>query len=210
MRVAPCPKTSSRIRSRCSMSAARPPSSPARPARSGRWRQRCWPAPAPMSSSAPDNADELKKVADECAKLGGKVEVVAMRPSSEANCDAIVEAAVEKIRPRRHPGGRVRPEQGVQDRRPEAGRLSRRDGRQRHAVLADGARRRPADARARAGRQGDPDVVGARAARPSRRLHRLLRVEVGGRRHHQGAGLRVGRHRHHRQCAWGRRCFARR
>ncbi len=146
-----------------------------------------------------NNAAELKKVAAECEQLGAKVESVAKRPSSEANCDAIVEAAVKTLRPRRHPGGRVRPEQGLQDRRPEAGGLPRRDGRQRHAVLADGARRRPADAEAGPGRQGHPDVVGARAARPSGRLHRLLRLEVGGRRHHQGARLRVGRYRHHRQ-----------
>ena len=36
-------------------------------------------------------ADELKKIAAECEKLGGKVEIVAKRPSSEANCDAIVD-----------------------------------------------------------------------------------------------------------------------
>ena len=42
-------------------------------------------------------------------------------------------------------------------------------------------------------RQGRADVVGARPARPSGRLHRLLRVEVGDRRHHQGARLRMGR-----------------
>ena len=40
-------------------------------------------------------SDELKKVAAECEKLGGKVEIVAKRPSSEANCDAIVDAAVK-------------------------------------------------------------------------------------------------------------------
>src|SRR4029077_6388600 len=39
-------------------------------------------------------ADGLKKIAAECEKLGGQVEVVAKRPSSEANCDAIVDAAV--------------------------------------------------------------------------------------------------------------------
>ena len=45
---------------------------------------------------AAGKADELKKVAAECEKLGGgKVEVVAKRPSTEANCDAIVEAAVK-------------------------------------------------------------------------------------------------------------------
>ena len=40
---------------------------------------------------AASKADELKKVAAECEKLGGKVEIVARRPSTEANCDAIVE-----------------------------------------------------------------------------------------------------------------------
>jgi NAD(P)-dependent dehydrogenase (short-subunit alcohol dehydrogenase family) len=45
---------------------------------------------------AAGKADELKKVAAECEQLGGgKVEVVAKRPSSEANCDSIVEAAVK-------------------------------------------------------------------------------------------------------------------
>src|SRR5256885_1355309 len=42
-------------------------------------------------------ADELSKVAAECEKLGGKTEIVAVRPSSEANCDEIVEAAVKKF-----------------------------------------------------------------------------------------------------------------
>src|SRR5919205_30828 len=42
-------------------------------------------------------ADELKKVAAECEKLGGRVEIVAKRPSSEANCDATVEAAVRRF-----------------------------------------------------------------------------------------------------------------
>jgi NAD(P)-dependent dehydrogenase (short-subunit alcohol dehydrogenase family) len=41
------------------------------------------------------NGDELKKVAGECEKLGGKTETIAMRPSSEANCDKIVDAAVK-------------------------------------------------------------------------------------------------------------------
>ena len=42
-------------------------------------------------------ADELKKVATECEQLGGTVEIVAKRPSSEANCDAIVKAAVDRF-----------------------------------------------------------------------------------------------------------------
>jgi NAD(P)-dependent dehydrogenase (short-subunit alcohol dehydrogenase family) len=37
----------------------------------------------------------LKKVAAECAALGSKVETVAVRPSSEANCDKIVDVAVK-------------------------------------------------------------------------------------------------------------------
>ena len=96
------------------------------------------------------------------------------------------------LRPRRYPRRRLRPQQGFEDRRSEGRRLSRHHRRQRHAVLADGARRRPADDQARRRRQDHPDVVGARPARPSGRLHRLLRFEIGGRRHHQGARLRIG------------------
>src|SRR5450755_4990497 len=46
---------------------------------------------------AASKIDELKKVAAECEALGGKSEIVAKRPSSEANCDAIVAAAVAKF-----------------------------------------------------------------------------------------------------------------
>ena len=46
---------------------------------------------------AASNADALKKIAAECGKLDGKCEAVAKRPSSEANCDAIVTAATEKF-----------------------------------------------------------------------------------------------------------------
>jgi len=42
-------------------------------------------------------ADELKKIAGECTKLGGKVEAVAKRPNSETNCDAIVDTGVKKF-----------------------------------------------------------------------------------------------------------------
>src|SRR3989442_15755986 len=44
-----------------------------------------------------NNAAELKKVAAECETLGGRTEVVAKRPSSPANCEAIVAAAVKKF-----------------------------------------------------------------------------------------------------------------
>ena len=44
-----------------------------------------------------NNAGELQKVAAECEKLGGKAEIVTKRPSSEANCDAIVEAALKRF-----------------------------------------------------------------------------------------------------------------
>src|SRR6266566_2429938 len=37
-----------------------------------------------------NNAAELKKVAAECEQLGGKVELVAKRPSSEADSDALI------------------------------------------------------------------------------------------------------------------------
>jgi len=43
------------------------------------------------------NAAGLKKVAEVCRSLGGKVIEVAKRPSSEANCDAIVKAAVDNF-----------------------------------------------------------------------------------------------------------------
>jgi NAD(P)-dependent dehydrogenase (short-subunit alcohol dehydrogenase family) len=46
---------------------------------------------------AAGNAGELKKVAAECEKLGAKVASVALRPTSEANCDKIVAAAVERF-----------------------------------------------------------------------------------------------------------------
>ena len=41
--------------------------------------------------------DEIKKVAAECAALGAKTEIVALRPSSDENCDKIVKAAVDKF-----------------------------------------------------------------------------------------------------------------
>ena len=45
---------------------------------------------------AANNADGLKKIAAECAALGGgKTEIVAKRPSSVANCEALVKAAVD-------------------------------------------------------------------------------------------------------------------
>jgi NAD(P)-dependent dehydrogenase (short-subunit alcohol dehydrogenase family) len=45
-----------------------------------------------------NGADALKKLAAECEKLGAKAEIVAKRPNSEANCDAIVNAAVERFK----------------------------------------------------------------------------------------------------------------
>src|SRR5262249_1472820 len=42
-----------------------------------------------------NNAAELKKVAAACEQLGGKAATVAKRPSSEANCEAIVDATVK-------------------------------------------------------------------------------------------------------------------
>src|SRR5258705_13972419 len=50
-------------------------------------------------------ADELKKIAAECEKLGGKAEGVAKPPSSEANCDAIVKGAGDRFGRPGIPGG---------------------------------------------------------------------------------------------------------
>ncbi|MCC6888482.1 MAG: SDR family oxidoreductase [Hyphomicrobiales bacterium] len=44
---------------------------------------------------AAGSAQALKKVAVDCGALGGKVEAVALRPSTEADCDSIVDAAVK-------------------------------------------------------------------------------------------------------------------
>jgi NAD(P)-dependent dehydrogenase (short-subunit alcohol dehydrogenase family) len=46
---------------------------------------------------AAGKADDLKKVAAECETLGAKVESVNIRPSSAANCEKIVEAAVKRF-----------------------------------------------------------------------------------------------------------------
>jgi NAD(P)-dependent dehydrogenase (short-subunit alcohol dehydrogenase family) len=42
-------------------------------------------------------AAALTKVADACRQLGGKVEAIVKRPSSEADCEAIVKTAVDKF-----------------------------------------------------------------------------------------------------------------
>ncbi len=127
------------------------------------------------------------------------------RPSSEADCDAIVARRSREF-------GRLdilvvasgmNKVAKIDEMTPET--FPRRDGRQRDAELAAGARRDQADEGAGRGRQDRADVLGARAARPSGGLHRLLRLEVGGRWHHQGARLRAWADRHHRQrdCADG-------
>ena len=41
--------------------------------------------------------EALKKIAKKCEELGAKTETVNMRPSSAANCDKIVEAAVKRF-----------------------------------------------------------------------------------------------------------------
>ena len=151
---------------------------------------------------AAGNAAELQKVAESCKKLGGKVEALAKRPSSEANCEAIVKAAVERF-------GRLDilvVASGIN----KVGKIVDQAAADFLEVIDANVTQSWLMARA-AGRQmikqsgGGKvilDVVGPGGLlRPSRRLLRLLRVEIGGRRHHQGARLRVGRDRHHRQCA---------
>jgi NAD(P)-dependent dehydrogenase (short-subunit alcohol dehydrogenase family) len=46
---------------------------------------------------AAGGAEALKKVAAECQKLGAKVEAVNLRPSPPANCDKIVQAALQNF-----------------------------------------------------------------------------------------------------------------
>ena len=46
---------------------------------------------------AASKTEELNKVAAECEALGSETEIVAKRPSSEANCNTIVAAAVAKF-----------------------------------------------------------------------------------------------------------------
>ncbi len=46
---------------------------------------------------AAGNAAELQKVAEVCKQLGGKVHALPKRPNSEANCEAIVEASIERF-----------------------------------------------------------------------------------------------------------------
>ena len=47
---------------------------------------------------AASNTEALKKIAAECDKLGGgRTDIVALRPSSEENCDRIVKTAVDKF-----------------------------------------------------------------------------------------------------------------
>src|SRR5580704_3329194 len=46
---------------------------------------------------AAGKADELKKVAAECEVLGAKAESVRLRPTNAANCEAIVQAAVDRF-----------------------------------------------------------------------------------------------------------------
>ncbi len=46
---------------------------------------------------AAGKADEIKRIAAECEKLGAKTATVAARPNTEANCDKIVQAAVDKF-----------------------------------------------------------------------------------------------------------------
>ena len=152
---------------------------------------------------AAGNADELKKVAAECEKLGAKVEIDRQARRAQRG----------QLRRDRQGGGRNASAASTSWWSPPATTRCRRSSTRRPEdfldvmdanvtqswLMARAAGRQMLKQGQR--RQGHPDVVGARAARPSRRLHRLLRLEVGDRRHHQGARLRVGRHRHHGQCA---------
>ena len=148
---------------------------------------------------AAGNAGELKKVAAECEALGGKAEPIALRPSSAENCDKIVAAAVKRF------GGvdilvtasGINKVAKIVDQPPETF-MEVMDVNVTQSWLMARAAGKQMLAQGRGGKV--IFMSSARGpARPSGRLHCLLRLEVGDRRRHQGAGLRVGRDRHHRQ-----------
>ena len=169
-----------------------------------------WPAPAAMSCIAAGSAEALKKVAAECEKLGGQSRDRQHAAEFGGELRQHRCRRGEAIRRRRHPGlaSGINKVSKIVDQPPEdflevmdvnvtqSWLMARAAGKQ---MLAAGARR-----------QGHLHVVGARAAGPSGRLHRLLRVEIRGRRHHQGARLRIRRDRHHCQRASRRPFSARR
>ncbi len=158
----------------CSTSKARSRSSPAPPARSARSRPKCWQRPAPSWSSPPARPRNSTTSPRNAGRSVPRSRRSTSGPRREADCDTIVEAAIAPLWSRRYPGRRVREERRVENRRHGPGALSRRHGRQRDAVLVDGARRGQADARPGRRRQDRLDVVRARPARPSRRLHRPI------------------------------------
>ena len=142
-----------------------------------------------------NGAEALKKIAAECEKIGGKAEIVAKRPSSEANCDAIVEAAEKRFGSVDilAVGSGQNKVSKIVDQKPEDF-LDVMDANVTQSWLMSRAA-----ARAKMIKQGQEGKPGGKIilmssarglARPSGRLHRLLRVEVGGRRYHQGARLR--------------------
>ena len=145
---------------------------------------------------AASKADELKKVAAECEELGGRTEVIALRPSSEENCEKIVKAAVDRF------GGvdilvvasGLNKVSKIVDQK-VADFLDVMDANVNQSWLMASAAESKCSNRARAEKSFSrrPRVfVG-----PPSWLHRLLRLQVGGRRHHKGIGLRMGRNRHY-------------
>ena len=125
----------SRTRSRCSTSRARRRSSPARPGRSAR---------SPRSAGgrganvviAGANADELTR-SRRAARAWRRGRAVAKRPSSEENCEAIVEAAVARSAASTSSSSR-RHQQGWEDRR-SGGRGFSKSSTPTSRILADGA-----------------------------------------------------------------------
>ena len=145
------------------------------------------------------NADALESVAGECRDLGAAVATVNARPETEAIADAMVEKAVEAY-------GRldilvvasgINRVGMIEEMAPDAF-ADVMDANVTQSWLLARAATRQMKA------QGDGGKIvlvslHARDSRPPGGLHRLLRVESGGRRHHEGARLRAGADGHHRE-----------
>jgi NAD(P)-dependent dehydrogenase (short-subunit alcohol dehydrogenase family) len=96
---------------------------------------------------AAGNTKALEEVAADCRALGAEVVTVVRRPQTEADCDAIADAALQAF------GA------GAGD---VAGAVSGGDGRERDRFVADGAGGGRADDRAGHRRPRGADVFGAR------------------------------------------------
>ena len=129
-------------RCRCSTSRARSPSSPAPPARSGAAARSRSARSAASCCSPRARKDELDEVAAEVREVGGEAETIVRRPDSLEDAKAMLDAALEALRPRRPARGRLRHQQARLHPRAGLRGLAGGDGRQcaRHLVHGQGGR----------------------------------------------------------------------